>query len=48
MQCELRMIFWSCAGQFEAPDLGTVLCIGFFGQVDRSEIFDTAGRVGDA
>lgn len=48
VQSELREVFWSCAGEFEAPDLGTELCVGFFGQVDRPKVLDSAGRVCDS
>lgn len=48
VQGELGVIIGSCAGEFEAPDLGSVLRIGFFGQVDWPKIFDSAGGVDDA
>ena len=48
VQGELGEVFGSCTGEFEAPDLSPVLGVGFFSQVDRPKIFDSATGVDDA
>lgn len=48
VQGELVEVFRSCSREFEAPDLGSVLSVRFFDQVDWPKIFDSAGGVDDA
>lgn len=48
MQREVREIFRSGAGEFKAPNLGTVFRVGFFGEIQRPKIFNAACRVYDA
>ncbi len=48
VQGELGEVFRSCSREFETPDLGSVLSVRFFDQVDWPKIFDSAGGVDDA